>query len=223
MRRYKFLELEEDNIVSGFNYGFIWEIGKWYKVRGKLEMCKNGFHCSPKPLDAFYYVHGDILAEVEVRGKSLKHFDKECWREMRITKAYKWQKKDSVALAIYSAELVLPNFEKEYPNDDRPRKAIEAAKKVLENDTKENREAARLAMWTAVGAARAARSTTWIAGLAAWTATSAAEAAAEAEITAAWTAAEAAKSAAEAAESVANKINKWMMNRIKELDLIKGK
>jgi len=220
--RYKFLELEEGNIVSGFNYNFIWEIGKWYKVKGELEMCQNGFHCSQKPLDAFSYVHGDILAEVEVRGKSLKQPDKECWSEMRITKAYRWTKKDSLALTVYSAELVIDNFEREYPNDDRPRKAIQSAKNVLESDTEKNRKAAMLAAWTAVGAARAARSTTWIAGLAAWTATLAAEAAAEAEITAAWTAAEAAKSAARSVE-IANKINKWMINRVKELDLIKGR
>lgn len=50
---------------------------------------------------------------------------------MKITKAYEWTQKDSVALAIYAAELVIKMYEKEYPNDDRPRKAIEAAKKWL--------------------------------------------------------------------------------------------
>ena len=34
----------------------------------------------------------------------------------------------SVDLAIFCAERVLPIFEAKYPNDDRPRKAIEAAK-----------------------------------------------------------------------------------------------
>jgi len=33
---------------------------------------------------------------------------------------------NKVKLAIYSAELVLPIFEERYPNDDRPRKAIDA-------------------------------------------------------------------------------------------------
>ena len=35
-------------------------------------------------------------------------------------------------IAIFAAELVLPIFEKKYPDDDRPRKAIEAKKSWLE-------------------------------------------------------------------------------------------
>ena len=37
--------------------------------------------------------------------------------------------------AIFSAEQVISIYEKKYPNNDKPRKAIESAKKVLENDT----------------------------------------------------------------------------------------
>ena len=47
-----------------------------------------------------------------------------------------------MAYAIFSAEKVLGIFEKKYPNDKRPRLAIEAAKVVLEKDTKENRKKA---------------------------------------------------------------------------------
>ena len=102
---------------------------------------------------------------------------------MRITKAYKWTKKDSVALAIYSAELVLKNYEDKYPDDDRPRKAIKAAKKVFENDTAENRSVA------------------WSAESAAWSAV---------------------RSAAESAKSAAfKKINKWLIEHIKELEVIR--
>jgi len=42
----------------------------------------------------------------------------------------------SVKVAIFSAESVLNIFEEKYPDDDRPRKAIEAAKNYLENPTK---------------------------------------------------------------------------------------
>ena len=166
MKRYKFLRLKRKKIVSGYNEKFKWEIGKCYKADGELHMCNNGFHCSVKPLDAMGYVAGEILAIVEVEGKSLKQSDKECWSEMRIKNAYRWTKKDSVALSIYSAELVLTNFEKIYPDDDRPRKALEAAKKVLKNDNKKNRSAAesarsawsaaRSAAWSAAGSARSA-------------------------------------------------------------------
>lgn len=44
-------------------------------------------------------------------------------------------------------------FEKGHPNDDRPRKAIEAAKEWLKNPTEENRKAAEAA-WAAAAAAR---------------------------------------------------------------------
>lgn len=55
--------------------------------------------------------------------------------------------------AIFAAELVLPIFEKKYPDDKRPRNAIDAAKAVLKNDTPENREKARDAAATAYAAA----------------------------------------------------------------------
>ena len=40
-------------------------------------------------------------------------------------------RKDKVRYAVFAAELVLNIFEKKYPNDDRPRKAIESAKIVI--------------------------------------------------------------------------------------------
>ena len=40
--------------------------------------------------------------------------------------------------AIYAAEQVIDIYENKYPNDDRPRKAIEAAKNYLNNQTVEN-------------------------------------------------------------------------------------
>ena len=48
----------------------------------------------------------------------------------------------SVYTAVYFAEEVLPIFEKEYPNDSRPRNAIDAAKAWLNNPCKETAAAA---------------------------------------------------------------------------------
>ena len=135
-----------------------WEIGKWKKVKS-IKMCEKGFHCSQTKYQAFSYVQGELLAEVEVRGKSQKQNDKEVWSEMRLIKVWKWQKKDSVALAIFSAEQCLKNFEKVYPKDKRPRQAIQAAKKWLKNPTEENESAAwsaESAAWSAESAARSA-------------------------------------------------------------------
>ena len=104
-------------------------------------------------------------------------------------------RKGRIRYAVYAAKQVLANFEKEYPDDKRPREAINAALRVLKNDTKENRQAAESAAKYAESAARsAAESAAWYAASAAW---SAAE-------SAAWYAASAAESAARsAAESAA--------------------
>ena len=57
----------------------------------------------------------------------------------------KQSKKQSVQIAIFSAELVVENYENLYPDDDRPRKAIEAARAYLIRPNKATRDAARSA------------------------------------------------------------------------------
>lgn len=185
--RYKFLR-EVDGKIKSDSGDCTWKIGEWQKHDSEVKLCNTGFHCSKKVYQAFSFVQGEILAEVEVDGKSDIQEDKEAYSEMRITNAWKWQKKDSVALSIFAAELVIENFEKQFPEDKRPREAIEAAKKVLANDTEKNRSAAWLS----------ARSAESAAGSAAW---SAAESAARS-----------------AGSALIAKIDTWMTNRIKELE-----
>jgi hypothetical protein len=212
MTRYKFM-------LDGFKStrgNHTWEIGKWYKTDGDLELCQKGFHCSKGIYQAFSYVQGSILTKVEVRGKHLDEKDKEVWEEMRVTKAWKWTKKDSVLFSIYAARLVLDIYEKQYPDDDRSRKAIEAAETYIKNPTEENKaaayaaaHAARAAAYAAAHAARAA------ADAAAYAAYAAARAAADA----AYAAARAAAYAADAA--VYKKLDKWMNKHLTELEEIK--
>jgi len=66
-----------------------------------------------------------------------------------------FSKEHNVKLAIYSAELVLHIFEDKYPDDDRPRKAIEAAKEYLKNPTEDNRNASYAAAAASSAAAYA--------------------------------------------------------------------
>jgi hypothetical protein len=72
-------------------------------------------------------------------------------------------------IAIYAAELVLPIFEEKYPDDKRPRQAIEAKKKWLGGEISDEElaaasYAARNAAWaTANDAARAAWAAAWAA------------------------------------------------------------
>ena len=65
-------------------------------------------------------------------------------------------KRIAVELAIAFSESVLSIFEKEYPEDHTPRKAIEAAKTWLMDPTDENREKARAAANAAASAAEIA-------------------------------------------------------------------
>jgi len=212
--RYKFLHKG----LKSENGGTKWEKGVWKHQDGELKLCGNGFHCSIEPYDAFSYVQGELLAKVEVKGKHLSDDNKECWSDMRVVKTYKWTKKDSLKLAIFSAELVLPNFEKEYPDDDRPRKAIEAAKKVLFHDTEKNRSSARSA-WSSAGSSAwsAARS----AGSAAWSAWSSARSAARSAWSSAgssaWSAAGSAWSAWSAGSAGIKKIQNYFTKLVKEL------
>ncbi len=130
-----------------------WKIGQWFHQDGEIKACQNGFHGSKRIIDAIQFVDCEIIAVVEVKGKSDKsEKDKQAWSDMKIVKAYEWDKTASVKLAIFAAEQVIDIYEKEYPKDDRPRKAIEAAKTYLKNPTEENKQAARAA-WAAARAA----------------------------------------------------------------------
>ena len=168
-----------------------WEVGKWYKHDGEVSLCNGGFHASENIIDAMGFVNMGVLAKVEVKGKHEKQDDKQAWEYMKIVKAWKWEKKDSVALSIYAAELCIDNFEKKYPDDKRPRQAIEAAKKWLEDPTKANQIAAE-----------SAASAAWSAASAAWSA--------------AWSAAESAEK-----QKILDKCHDWIVKRTKSLEEIK--
>jgi hypothetical protein len=82
-------------------------------------------------------------------------------KDMNILRYANWgivrflSKEDKIRYAIYAAEQVIGIFEKKYPKDDRPRKAIEAAKEYLKNPSQKNKAAVDAAA-AAVDAAAAA-------------------------------------------------------------------
>lgn len=51
-------------------------------------------------------------------------------------------RKQCLSYVIYAAEQVIDIYEKQHPHNNEPRKAIEAARKVLEWDSKKNRNVA---------------------------------------------------------------------------------
>ena len=218
-KRYKFLREVKEKIKSNSG-NQTWKIGKWKNHRGEVELCRAGFHCSKQIYQAFSYVGGEVLAVVECEEKSDIQDDKEVYSRMRILKAFRWTKTDSVSLAIYAAKLVIDIYEKEYPNDDRPRKAIEAAQKWLKNSLDKNAyAAARAAAYAAIYAADAAIYAA--ADAAARAAAYAAAGAAAGATDAVAYAADAARAAdAAARKKLVSKIESWMKRRIKKLDRI---
>ena len=201
-RRYKFIP-DVDGMPT--SRGVKWD-KKWRSVRGNVRTCVNGFHCSKRAIDALSYVPGEYIARVEVRGQHDDDNDKQAWRSMRLADLRRWRKEDSVALSVYTARLCLENFEKIFPDDNRPRLAIEAAERWIAEPTTENASAA----WSAWSAAESsARSAAWSA---AW---SAAESSAR---SAAWSAAE-----SSAESSALDDMSVWIERRFDELPIEESK
>ena len=119
------------------------------------------------------------------------------WANWGIARIMK--RKQYLAYAIYSAEQVIGIYEREYPDDKRPRNAINLAKRVFENDTEKNRAAGGVASEAA----------SWAAGGAACAATRAASAAGGAACAAACAAGGAACAAARAASEAACAATSW--------------
>ena len=195
--------------------GFTFELGKKH-IKKKIknpELCSSDvFHAYGDINLAFLLnpIHADIKNPrlFEAKGKVVvRDFGKVGCFDFKLVREIKYPKwvgsdidtKVRLYFALLCAKEVLPIFEKEFPNDKRPRKAIEAAQKVLENDTEENRQAAAWAA-EAAGAAADAADAAWAAGAAAraaeWTAWEArATWAAAWAVGAAWAAGAAAKAA----------------------------
>jgi len=153
----------------------------WLEVTGELVLCERGLHlCREKDLVLWL---GPEIWEAECEGERLDGDDKIVVRRARLgRKLTTWNEKTARLFACDCAERVLPIYEKEYPDDKRPREAIEAARRYAKGKaTKKElaaawsaaRDAARAA-WAAAAAGAAwsaARDAAW----AAWAAASDAE------------------------------------------------
>jgi len=140
--------------------------------------------------------------------KDLMKADKLDWANWLIVRCMNY--KQYVSYAVYAAESVLDIYEKKYPNDKRPREAIEAAKLCIKNPSKKNKVAASAAYsasaYSAYSAAYSASSASSAAFSASSSASSAAFSASSAAYSAAYSAAfSAAYSASSTAASAAKK------------------
>jgi hypothetical protein len=160
--------------------------GKWLPKVTDLSMCESGYH-GCKDGDILEYLNANIY-EIETRGKVLDGDDKFTAQQIRLVrKCDRWNEVNARLFACECAARSLKFFEKEYPEDKRPSKCIETARKYARGKaTKEELDAARDAASAAArdAASAAARDAASAAARAA-----ASDAARDAESAAAWAAA----------------------------------
>jgi hypothetical protein len=122
MTYYKFLRLKDDKVISDWD-GSAWEKNEWRDIAFNPELFGQGFYASGSITDAVQWF-SNVLADVEVRGLAVPGRVISVHQGMRVTRAWKFSRQDWLGLAIYTAELVLPIFESQFPDDSRPRTAI---------------------------------------------------------------------------------------------------
>jgi hypothetical protein len=138
--------------------------GNWMPHVEELISCKSGYHlCRTEDLVIWL---GPRLFVAEVKGEVVETKDKIVCHQARLVKEVTtWNKTTAQQFAIECANHVLHIFEKAYPDDNRPRRALEVAQRFLDGDASEDelREsgdaasaAAWAAWWDAGDAARAA-------------------------------------------------------------------
>ena len=148
--------------------------GAWMPKLSNIEPCARGYHVLAVKHVTQWLKEDCALYECEADPKAeyIDHGDKIVVGRARLTRLIGVMTDAKLrAFACDCAEHVLPIFEKSFPKDDRPRRAIEATRAWLKDPT-----AARAAARAAAGAA--ARAAAWAT---AWDAAGAAAGAAERE------------------------------------------
>jgi len=181
MKYYKFLTADNKGKYSEYDFTKYLpnddKPGKWLRKIDNPVLCEKGYHCF-MPEHILEWIEAQLF-EVEINGRHVHGDDKTVTQQMRfIRKVDTWNDKTARLFACYCARDTLPIFEKKYPNDNRPRVAIETAERYANGEA--TIEELNAASDAASDAARAAAS----------------DAARDAASDAAWAAANAAASAA---------------------------
>ena len=208
-RMYKFLTPQRKGGYSSYRWP---EIGVWtHRIPDSesLRICQVGYHVLTSDQLLGSYMQAELY-EVEWAGDILRDNEKCAVRQAKlIRKIETWNDWTVRIFAADCAERALPIFERQYPDDKRPRACIQATR-----DFAEGKITAQKLGAAAAGAADAA----WAAGAAgaAWAAGAAGAAAARAAAAgAAGAAAAAAGAAAAGAAGAAEK--KWQIEHLKEM------
>jgi hypothetical protein len=177
-------------------------------------MCVSGWHLATHEGIAEHARTGAVLWIAEGRGASVAAGDKVAFSSARlVSQVGTLTQIIAVQWAAECAKRVLRHYEDRYPEDKRPREAIQAALKWAKDPTEANRNAAATAAADAA-AAYAAAAAAYAAAYAAATATAYAAYAAYAAANAA---AAANAYAAAAAAAAREKEREWQSDRLLEL------
>ena len=175
MKYYKFLTADNKGKYSEYDFTKYLpnddKPGKWLRKIENPVLCESGYHCF-MPEHILEWLEAQLF-EVEIKGRCVHGYDKTVTRQMRfIRKVDTWNDKTARLFACYCARDTLPIFEKKYPNDNRPRVAIETAERYANGEaTIEELNAARAAAWAAArdAASAAAWAAAWDAAWAKYT------------------------------------------------------
>ena len=161
MALYKFLTIDRQS-PTGTG---AWTLNRWRSVKDVLVPCENGLHATTAD-NLIPFLH-ETLWRVEIGDEYVWHEDasmgrKLVARRMRIVEQVEtWNARNARLWACDVAERVLKNFEDRYPDDTRPREAIETARRFARGEaTVEELRAAYRAAYSAAdrAASRAADS-----------------------------------------------------------------
>lgn len=125
MKAYHFLQAD---MRAGRGDEKPWEVGETRKLgaRVKIKLCEEGYHASPTLWDALQYAPGPMACLVEVEPVETDE-TKSVSRSRTLIKAANIDRELRLFTAD-CAEHVLYIFERERPDDKRPREAIQAAR-----------------------------------------------------------------------------------------------
>ena len=153
------------------------QLKRWTQpIEGKLKECKTGYHLTTAAhlidwIAPELYIAG-AEGDIIVNGNKIV-----CRKARLVERVDTWNDKTARLFAAECGYHVLPIFEKRYPNDNRPRKALEMAVDFA-NDEAIGKDLAAAGAAARAAAQAAARDAAWAA---AWAAARAAAWAAEME------------------------------------------
>lgn len=135
-----------------------WVVGQTRTLKGTIIPCRHGFHGSPTLRQALFYAPGEWACKIELSGTVVPHGDDKLAGSTKTLLAAVNVERDLRLYLADCAEHVLPIWEAKYPEDDRVRKCIVAARafangEITAEELAKARDAAWDAAWTAAGAA----------------------------------------------------------------------